>query len=202
MTDYTVWLLTNVLTYLWLIDGITDSVVWGLTSLWNDLWLIDSRIDSTVVEEWRSYWHGFNYSCLIYWLTGFTVRKLTNILNAYCVIHWPTEILYDRLYCLRVFKLTEWFMAYWLTVGLPSLIYSLKYCMPDYTANQLTEWFMADWWTNWLTLLSKDFLTYCSIVYRWLIDFLTLLSEVLTNWLNNLWLTDWLTDWLFFPRTG
>ena len=160
-------------------------------------WLIDGLTDSTVMEEWPSYWHGFNYRCLVDWLTGFTVRKLMNVLNAYCVIHWPTEILYYWLYCLGVFKLTEWFMTYWLTVGLPSLIYSLKYCMPDYTANQLTEWFVADWWTDWSTLLSKDWLSYW-IVYRWLIDLLTLVSEVLTNWLNDLWLT----DWLFFPRTG
>ena len=164
-------------------------------------WLIDGLTDSTVMEEWPSYWHGFNYRCLVDWLTGFTVRKLMNVLNAYCVIHWPTEILYYWLYCLGVFKLTEWFMTYWLTVGLPSLIYSLKYCMPNYTANQLTEWFVADWWTDWLTLLSKDWLTYW-IGYRWLMDLLALLSEVLTNWLNDLWLTDWLTDWLFLPRTG
>ena len=126
-------------------------------------WLIDRLTDSTVAEEWPSYRHGFNYSCLIDWLTGFTVRKLTNVLIAYCVIHWLTEILYYWLYCLRVFK--------------------------------LTEWFMADWWTDWLTHLSEDWLTY-RIVYRWLIDLLTLLSEVLTNWLNDLWLprTDKLTE--------
>ena len=37
----TAWLLTNILNYLWLIDGITDSIAWELTNLRNDLWLID-----------------------------------------------------------------------------------------------------------------------------------------------------------------
>ena len=161
-------------------------------------WLIDELTDSSVVEEWPSYWHGFNYSCLIDWLTGFTVWKLTTILNAYCVIHWPTEILNYWLYWLRVFKLTEWFMTYWLTVGLPSLIYSLKYCRPDYTANQLTEWFMADWWTDWLTLLSEDWLTYW-IVYRWLIDLQSYsLKYWPTDWMICGWLIDWLIDSFFW----
>ena len=161
-------------------------------------WLIDDLTDSTVMEEWPSYWHGFNYSCLIDWLTGFTVWNLTNVLNAYCVIRWPTEILNYWLYWLRVFKLTEWFMTYWLTVGLPSLIYSLKYCMPDYTANQLTEWFVADWLTDWLTLLSEDWLTYW-IVYRWLIDLLSYSPKYWpTDWMIRGWLIDWLIDSFFW----
>ena len=74
---------------------------------------------------------------------------------------------------------------------LTEILHAWLYCKPT---NWL--WFMADW----LTLFSEDWLTYW-IVYRWLIDLMTLILEVLTNWMDDLWLIVWLSNWLYYPKT-